>query len=91
MATREKIFPRKNNNAVFRKEADEGLLFNADTLEIVAINETGCFIWHLCTGENLIDDINKNICQNYDVTPDRSRKDLDGFLKGLASKKFLKI
>lgn len=68
-------------------DLDDGssVLLHLETKYYFSLNETGTFLWRLLdkedgtTGENMA----KDLCEAYDVAPDRARQDVSEFLTNL--------
>lgn len=54
-----------------------------DLGSIYTLNELGSTIWQLIDGKNNVHQIIEAVCDAYDVTPERSEKDILEFLKCL--------
>lgn len=80
----------QNKDAIFREEYDEALLFNPDNSDILVINSTGYFIWQLCDGKNTKETIINKILDEFDVTAEKTGRDLDQFLNYLEKRNFLR-
>ena len=80
----------QNKNIIFRQEEDEAIIFNSDNLDVMLINSVGCLIWSLCDGKNTKEIILKKIVDEFEVTSEETRKDLDRFLLELKNKNLIK-
>ena len=80
---------KPNDNVVYRQEENEAFLFNADTTELITINETGCSVWSLCDGTHTIDAMAARIADEFDVDADTARNDVCEYVKKLVDKNFI--
>jgi hypothetical protein len=80
---------RKNAETIFREEGDEGIVFNPETSEILVLNTTACFIWHLCDGRHTIQDIVAALRGDFEVSEENALRDINHFFVQLEKKKFL--
>lgn len=71
----------RNPDVVLRQEDENNsLLFNPDTGEVLVINDTGRFIWDLCTEGVTLDDIIHEFSVNYDLLPASLMEDIDSYI-----------
>lgn len=80
---------RQNKAVIFKKEGDEGIIFNPEATEILVLNTTACFIWCLCDGAHSKEDMAQALLDNFDADHKNIVKDLDVFLTQLENKKFI--
>ncbi len=91
MANPQKPLYLRNPDVVLREEdPDGGLLFNPDTNQVKVLNHTGLFIWNLCDGTHLMDEIVKGIQETYDEVPlDQVTDQVKSFVDELVSSGFI--
>lgn len=80
---------KQNKNIIYRQEADEAIIFNPDTSDILVINSTGCLVWSMCDGKKSQEDIAKAIIEEFEVSDERAKEDVDKFLSILAKRQFI--
>jgi hypothetical protein len=82
-----------NPEVVVREKDSHGaLLFNPDTNQLRAINETGFFIWSLCDGSRNIDSLAQAIRDAYEGVPEREvLREVTAFLKTMVADQFLGV
>ncbi len=76
-------------NVVTRDEGDETFLFNADTANFIVINETARFIWDQCQEEAISENILTKLLDEYEVTEEEAKKDLEEHIEKLTQSGFL--
>jgi len=75
------IAPKRNPAVRWRQEEDKVLLAQS-----MALNEMGAFIWALCDGQHVFEQIITEICQRYEVESEEVvRRDVSDFLLDLYS------
>jgi hypothetical protein len=52
---------------------------------MITLNESGSFFWDCLTAETTLDEVVKKVTDEYDVTPERARKDIEKFVDMLQS------
>lgn len=73
---------------VVRKVGDESVIVPvrsrvADLDSVVALNPVASRVWELLDGQRSIDAIVETICDEYEVTPEAARADVDEFVRSL--------
>lgn len=77
---KEKTYLR-NPDVALREEDESGsLLFNPDTGEVLVINDTGRFIWDLCSEGITMNDIILEFGESYDGLPENLLEDVDSYM-----------
>ncbi|MGD8397544.1 MAG: PqqD family protein [Anaerolineae bacterium] len=77
----EQLRPQVSDRIVFRKEGDDGLLFDPETGRIKVANYSARLVWELCDGTGTRDDIIAALRKEFDdVEDDVLRRDLDKLL-----------
>ena len=79
---------RRNDNFVFRRIEDETILVPikdkvGDMGSIYSLNEIGAFIWEHLDGERRLNTIMKLMLDEYDVSANQAKADLNGFVADL--------
>ncbi|RMG04147.1 MAG: PqqD family protein [Nitrospirae bacterium] len=82
------MIPSKTDNVVYRKVAGETILVPvhgdvAKMKKIYILNNLGEFIWERIDGRKSVDEILDEIVENFEVTRDEARKDLNEFINSL--------
>lgn len=62
----------KNPSILCTELDDEAVLLDLDTKCYYGLNEIALEIWKLIDGERKINSIMENICEKFDVTPDKA-------------------
>lgn len=76
-------FPTKSPDVIIRQE-DNGrrLVLDRNRELLLVMNQTGFFIWSLCTGKNSRDDIEREIRSTFDVGNSNVKdEDLAGYIE----------
>jgi len=84
---------RAEENVVFTNLDDgSGVLLHLQTKFYFSLNETGSFLWKLLESEDgaLKEDLVDELCNSFDVEPDRAEADVDDFLKDLSDQGLIK-
>ena len=83
-------FPRRHPDTGFRSVADEGGLVVMPTESLVhVLNPVASKIYSMLNGKNTRDEIVSAVVEEFEVSEDRARCDLDLFLAELATKEML--
>ena len=53
--------PRARDDVIFRKTGDEWLLYDPNTDDIHVLNLSAALAWTLCTGDNDVDEIQRQV------------------------------
>ena len=67
----------------------EMLLVNAEGGEILVLNECALFIWQLLDGTVSVATLVERVTEEFDVTADTARADVEGFLQSLRDRSVL--
>lgn len=78
----------RNSDYIFRKIADEMILVPihqdvADLNCIYTLNEVGAFLWEQLAEPIKFEELEKNVLENYDVSKETVKTDLNSFLDDL--------
>jgi hypothetical protein len=69
-----------------RKVAGEMVVLNADDSSLYVLNGIGTAVWEAVDGQTpisrIVDDV---ICREYEVDPERARRDVEEFVSALVS------
>ena len=57
--------------------------------EVHQLNELASFIWNLCDGQHEVGDIISEVCEEFEVTEEIARTDVESFIVELQSKSLL--
>ncbi|MCX7927419.1 MAG: PqqD family protein [Candidatus Omnitrophica bacterium] len=84
----------KNPDVIFRKIAGEYLLMPikqkaVDLRSIYTLNETASCIWQLLDGKTTIGDIQKALCEQFDITSEQALWDIQEFVSQLEALGFI--
>lgn len=74
---------RRREQIPFTELEGETVLLNLKSKQYFVLNETGAFIWELLKEEHKIEELVAAVSENFDVEPERARKDLMGLLNAL--------
>lgn len=50
---------------------------------IITLNETGAFLWKIFTEEKTVDELSAALLDEYDVTPEQAKADVEAFVDKL--------
>lgn len=81
--------PVRNPDIVDRKEEKEALLFDPADGNILCINSTGIFIWERCDGTRTVQEISRELTEEFDVSAGQAEKECESFLKELEKPGFI--
>jgi hypothetical protein len=70
-------------DAAWRSLDDEGLVLNLRTSDYYSLNGTGAFLWARMENGACVEDIAKEFCAEYDVTPAAAAKDIANLIRDL--------
>lgn len=56
---------------------------------MITLNETGAFLWGLLNQGAAPEDLVRRLTEEYDVTPEEARRDVDAFLQRMRENDFL--
>jgi hypothetical protein len=76
---------------LFRDLAGEAVLLEIESGRYFGLNEIGTRIWHLLRPGRPLEAVYSSLLDEYEVPPDRLRKDLCEFIDMLAGKGLLSI
>lgn len=80
----------RNPDVALRDEDESGsLLFNPDTGEVLVINDTGRFIWNLCSEGITIDRIIEEFNKAYSDIPEALPEEVDQFISTMTKGGFI--
>ena len=83
-------YPRRDPTTAHRSVADEGCLVVVPSRAAVEVlNPVGGKIYSMLDGTHTADDIVQALVEEFDVSEDQARKDLDAFLDELKEAKML--
>jgi hypothetical protein len=92
MSNDDSIRVQRNENIVWRIIDDEVVVLVPENNTLHALGGCGDRVWELIEKETTISEIVNVICDEYEVEPERARKDITQFvhkLKGLKLARFL--
>lgn len=75
--------PEKNSDFILKREESGGILFNFETGDFEALNETGCFIWEQLGRGKSIDDIINSVVEKYRVEKKQAGKEIKSYIEDL--------
>lgn len=67
----------------------ETVLLNLSSGHYYTLNRLGSVIWEHCTGHNTISDIHANLCNRFEVGPERALNDLIVLINQLIQERLL--
>ncbi|OGL38424.1 MAG: hypothetical protein A2042_00560 [Candidatus Schekmanbacteria bacterium GWA2_38_11] len=73
----------KNPSILCTELDDEAVLLDLETKCYYGLNEIALEIWKQIDGERKINSIVGNICEKFDVTPDKALSSITKLIKGL--------
>lgn len=82
--------PIANPTVVLREEFDDwAVLFNPDTAEAVGTNPVGVAVWKLMDGRHSLEEIIREIKEQFADVPDAAVQDVTSFIKDLSQRGFI--
>lgn len=76
--------PMRKNNLAFRPLGDEMVIIDLDgNRTFHQLNDVGAFIWNLCDGKNALDEIAQKMMEEFEVSSEEAKNDLNFFMKEL--------
>ncbi|MHB2025042.1 MAG: PqqD family protein [Elusimicrobiota bacterium] len=75
--------------AAWRRVEKEGVVLDLESSEYFSLNEIGVLVWENIGSGATIDKIAKTVEDEYDVTGDQARKDIDALVRELLKKKLI--
>jgi SynChlorMet cassette protein ScmD len=82
--------PIANPVAVLREEFDDwAVLFNPDTAEAVGINPVGVAVWKLMDGRRSVEEIIREISDQFDKVPSTVGEEVSAFVAQLTERGFV--
>ena len=81
---------------VVRKVGDESVIVPvrsrvADLDSVVALNPVASRVWELLDGRRSVDSIVDTVCDEYEVTPETARADVDELIRSLAEAQLIEV
>ena len=73
----------------YRGLADGGMIYDPVTRRIHHLNRTAALIWQLCQQGYTADAALQRLCDDFDVDPDRARRDLNAMLTEFGAARLL--
>ena len=56
-----------------------------DHKSLFTLNDTGSHVWEQLVSPRTVDDLNRSLAQEFDITPEEARTDVERFLADLAA------
>ncbi|HAA55902.1 MAG TPA: hypothetical protein DCE42_14155 [Myxococcales bacterium] len=82
----------KQNSSVHFRNFDEHLiLLDPNNALLHQLNEVGARIWELCDGQHTANEIANTLAQEYDVSVEQAREDLEQFTTQLKAKNLVTV
>lgn len=81
--------PKRTDQVYWQFSDDVIVLKDAETGWFYRLNDVGTLIWELVDGTHTIDDIVREVLNEYDVTPEQAHADVMEFLENLRDLNFL--
>lgn len=88
MGLKDKVF-KMIDGIVISEISDESVILNLKTGIYFQVNELGSFIVSQLNQYSTFEGLNNKIIEDFDVVPNKSKKDLLSFIKDLESKDLL--
>ncbi|HWF61695.1 MAG TPA: PqqD family protein [Nitrospira sp.] len=79
----DRIILRPSANVQGASMEGETVLLDLNTGRYYTLNRLGSVIWEHCTGHNTISDIHANLCNRFEVAPERALDDLIALINQL--------
>lgn len=76
--------PRRHPDTAFRQVGDEGGLVVLPTrAEVKVVNLVGATVFGLLDGEHSLEEITEAVVDEFEITRDEARRDIEAFLRDL--------
>jgi hypothetical protein len=78
-------YPRRHPDTAFRQVGDEGGLVVLPTrAEVKVVNPVGAKVFGLLDGEHSLEAITEAVLEEFEITREEARRDIEAFLQDLA-------
>ena len=81
--------PVINNHLTIREIGEEIIILSEEDLEIHSLEGSATFLWKCIDGKTTLQDILKKLCDEYDVSIERGKKDIIDFFEECESKNLI--
>ena len=72
----------RNPGAAYRIYDGEGVIVQAETMEVHVVNPTGARIWELLDGRRTVAEVVEAICTEFETSREEAERDVLEFLAG---------
>lgn len=84
-------YPKRIEATAWRIIDNEAVIVSPLDSEVTILNEVGSLIWKLMDGFRDTEQLVKDLCQEYEVSVEEARKDIEEFIEDLSNKRLLTI
>jgi hypothetical protein len=85
-------FPRRHPDTAFRAIGDEGgLVVLPSDAEVKVINSVGAKVFELLDGEHSLDAITEAVVEEFDISHEEARRDIEAFIGDLEANGMLDV
>lgn len=74
----------------WRRIDDEVILLHLDSSDYFNTNPVGHLVWEKIGAGKTLGDIQRAVCAEFDVTPEKAARDIEAFVQQLMKRKLLK-
>jgi hypothetical protein len=74
---------RRSPGAAYRIYDGEGVIVQAETMEVRVVNPTGARVWELVDGQRTVEEVVELICREFDASREDAERDVLEFLDRL--------
>lgn len=82
-------YPAPHPQAISRVVDGEAVIVLPESGQVGVLNEVGTRVWELADGTRSLEEIVAAILEEFEVTPERARQDVDAFVQELVEKGML--
>lgn len=76
-----KAKPVRREGVLSRRVGEEWMLYDTNNESVHIINQVAVFVWNMCDGEHTLEDMEKSVTDEYDVSEGQKvTKDVEGII-----------
>jgi hypothetical protein len=87
--TMSETYPASHPQAISRIIEGEAVIVLPESGQVGVLNEVGTRVWELTDGRRSLEEIVAAIVEEFEITPERARQDVDAFVQELVEKEML--
>lgn len=82
-------YPTPHPQAISRTVEGEAVIVLPESGQVGILNEVGTKVWELADGRRSLEEIVAAVVEEFEVTPEQARQDVDAFVRELVEKEML--